>query len=484
LNHADIKRWSLKGGNMKRMIKLSGIAMLIVVLMCNTVNAESFDKNDIAIASINLDVPVYKQGSPSPWCDDQLGDCSETIGSAGCAITSIAMVFKYYGVQTGSGDLNVWLKQNNGYVDGCLVVWSVAAGRSGGNVQWAGDDYTGLNQINTELDNGYPVIAKVSLFDSSHFVVITGYSGSTYFINDPYYGDQSTINDRYGDPASAILGVRLYHGTAANTPIPISGDLNGDGKVFSDDNNIANSNNEVGTFNPLANEFTFGGKTVIFGIQGDLPIMGDWDHDGKDEIGIYRPNEGGQSMFFLVIRDWATLQPGANVGNADYDIPFGPYPNNIPIAGDWDGDGDDDIGGFNPGNNKFYLYQLNLESESATSYKDVPFGVSGDKPIIGDWDADSDDDIGVSRDFDSEYENNLVFYFDLDISGNQSDLTPISFGNNGDVGVIGDWDNDGDDDVGLYREGVFLTDPDFNVPHDLVYLTNDVVKVGIDLLNR
>ena len=47
------------------MIRLSGIAMLIVVLLCNTVNAESFDKNDIAIAGINPDVPVYKQGSPT-----------------------------------------------------------------------------------------------------------------------------------------------------------------------------------------------------------------------------------------------------------------------------------------------------------------------------------------------------------------------------------------------------------------------------------
>jgi hypothetical protein len=143
--------------------------------------------------------------------------------------------------------------------------------------------------------------------------------------------------------------------------------------------------------------------------------------------------------FYLITRDWASLSSSA--GAADKTIPFGYYPNNIPIAGDWDSDGDDDIGGFYPENNKFYLYILNLGAESATSYKDVPFGISGD----------------------------------------QDDLTPTPLGANGDVAVIGDWDNDGDDDVGIYRAGAFLIDPDFDVPHDLVYLDNGIVKVGVDL---
>ena len=322
---------------------------------------------------------------------------------------------------------------------------------------WAGQyDYTSipadLNRINSELNGGYPVIAEVRLSSSQHFVVITGYTGSTYYINDPWYGDESTINGRYGDPASAIYSIRLYHGTATRSPI--SGDLNGDGT------------DSYGIFDPSTAGFTFNGKTVNFGASTDLPVMGDWDHDGKDEIGVYRPDDGGQSKFFLITRDWSSLSGPA--GAADKTIPFGYYPNNIPIAGDWDGDGDDDIGGFYPGNSKFYLYILNLGAESATSYKDVPFGISGDKPIIGDWDGDGDDDVGIYREFDPSYSNNLVFYFDLDLSGDQDDLTPTPLGANGDVAVIGDWDNDGDDDVGIYRAGAFLIDPDFNVPHDLV----------------
>ena len=249
--------------------------------------------------------------------------------------------------------------------------------------------------------------------------------------------------------------------------IPLSGNLSGTGDIN-------------GTFNSSTAEFAFNGKTINFGTSTDLPVIGDWDGDGKDEIGIYRPDTGSsQSEFHLITRDWASLSNP--VGAADKVIPFGYYPANIPITGDWDGDGDDDIGGFNPGNNKFYLYILNLGTSSAISYKDVPFGVSGDKPIIGDWDGDGDSDVGVYREYDPDYSNNLVFYFDLDLGGDQADLTPAPFGNNGDVAVIGDWDNDGDDDVGLYRAGAFIIDPDLNVPHDLAYLDNGIVKVGVDL---
>ncbi|MFQ6119992.1 MAG: NosD domain-containing protein, partial [Methanosarcinales archaeon] len=185
--------------NRKTIIMVSVISMFMVFT------------GNIACANIMLDVPIYKQGSPSSWNNDQLGTCTLTIGSDGCAITSIAMVFKYYGVQTDPRDMNNWLKQNNGYSSGCLVKWDVAAGRSGGTVQWAGRYSADLNRINSELDNGYPVIAEFRLSGRKHFVVITGYSGSTYYINDPWYGDQSTINARYGDPTSAIKGIRLYH---------------------------------------------------------------------------------------------------------------------------------------------------------------------------------------------------------------------------------------------------------------------------------
>ena len=287
-------------------------------------------------------------------------------------------------------------------------------------------------------------------FTHLHFGIRKGSYSSTWVYYG--YGTSSDVND-WHDPSDFVNANQNDL-----NPVPISGDLNGDGI------------DTYGTFDPITNIFKFGSKSVLFAMAGDLPVMGDWDHDGKDEIGVYRPNEAGtgQSYFYLVTRDWDTLPSyPINVGSADCDILFGPYPNNIPLAGDWDGDGDDDVGGFYPPNNNFYLYILDLTSSSVISYPShpsVPFGINGDKPIIGDWDGDGDDDVGVHRGFDPDYSNNLVFYFDLDLSGGQSDLNPAPLGNNGDIAVIGDWDGDGDDNIGGYRPSTSTFYTDSNKP--------------------
>ena len=203
------------------MLKLKKTFCLVVIFFITTV---AFCGQ--VHASLEMSVPVYGQGQQGQvWAGDQLGTCyPETIGSHGCAITSIAMIFKYYGISTDPRDMNNWLKQNNGYSAGCLVKWEVAPGRSNGSLQYAGRyDYQAvpadLNKINAELNSGYPVIAEVRLSGYMHFVVITGYSGSIYYINDPWYGDSSTINSRYNsNPATAIYGIRVYHGPSNRMP--------------------------------------------------------------------------------------------------------------------------------------------------------------------------------------------------------------------------------------------------------------------------
>jgi PKD repeat protein len=180
----------------------------------------------LSFADNQMDVPLYGQRWAS-WSGDQLGTCSpETIGTDGCAISSLAMVFSYYGSDVEPPDMNEWLKQNNGYSGSCLVKWDTAANYTE-NTQWIGSyDYSSvaadLDKIKSELDSGYPVIAEVRLSGYKHFLVITGYSGGTFYINDPWYGDSSTINERYhSDPARAIYGIRLYHGEP-DEPEPVA----------------------------------------------------------------------------------------------------------------------------------------------------------------------------------------------------------------------------------------------------------------------
>lgn len=205
---------------LKKVITFSIIAILFMITVCDAVNA----------STVNLSVPLYKQGDPR-WAEDKLGTTSLTIREYGCAITCIAMVFKYYGIQTDPKDLNNWLKQNGGYDSDGKVYWSKATGKSGGAIQYP-DIYdcnnvnADLDKINSELDRGCPVIAEVKLFGSEHYVVITGYSGSTYYINDPYYGTSSKLSDHYNsDPASAIHKILPYHLTSSSELIPLIGNV-------------------------------------------------------------------------------------------------------------------------------------------------------------------------------------------------------------------------------------------------------------------
>jgi len=52
--------------------------------------------------------------------------------------------------------------------------------------------------VESELDAGNLVVAEVRLQGGMHFVVLTGHSGDTFFINDPWYWDRTTLQARYG----------------------------------------------------------------------------------------------------------------------------------------------------------------------------------------------------------------------------------------------------------------------------------------------
>ncbi len=164
-----------------------------------------------AWADTGLGVPVISQ-LDSNWAGAVLGTSStETVGSAGCAITATAMVLAYYSVRTDPGSLNSWLTANGGYADDDLLIWDQVDQASGGRVAFSGWLGPDLTTITAELDAGRPVIAEVTLNRRQHFVVLTGYTGSSgYTINDPWFADRVNFADRYGDAATAIVSIRTY----------------------------------------------------------------------------------------------------------------------------------------------------------------------------------------------------------------------------------------------------------------------------------
>ncbi|MET8162451.1 hypothetical protein ABZT47_40335, partial [Sphaerisporangium sp. NPDC005289] len=64
------------------------------------------------------------------------------------------------------------------------------------------------------------------------------------------------------------------------------------------------------------------------------------------------------------------------------------------FAGDWDGDGKDNVGvrmGYT-----FYLRTSPVTSATETT-RPVPFGNTADLPVIGDWNGDGTDTQGIVR---------------------------------------------------------------------------------------
>jgi len=158
-----------------------------------------------------------------------------------------------------------------------------------------------------------------------------------------------------------------------------------------------------------------------YGNPGDLPIAGDWDGDGDATPGLYRQSDG-----FFYSRNTNTT------GIAD-DECFAGNPEDVPIVGDWDGDGDDNLGIYRPSEQKFYLFTITCTgSPMGAAQIELLFGNPGDKPVAGDWDGDGIDEPGLHR------ETTGFFYWrnSLDTGTASGE---IFFGDPDDGFVSGDW---------------------------------------------
>jgi hypothetical protein len=173
-------------------------------------------------------VPIFSQRTHQ-WSRDALGsDPVDTIGSSGCALTAVTMVTAAYGYSTNPQLLNRWLTAHGGYIENDLLLWRQAAAATQGSVRWQWMHVPGMvSQLRTDdqdiedlppqsvveaqLDAGRLVVAEVRLHGNMHFVVITGHSGSILNINDPWYGDRTTLQARYGNYREAVHSAQVYY---------------------------------------------------------------------------------------------------------------------------------------------------------------------------------------------------------------------------------------------------------------------------------
>ncbi len=217
-------------------------------------------------------------------------------------------------------------------------------------------------------------------------------------------------------------------------------------------------------------------RTINFGAANDVAIAGDWNGDGIDGIGVFRPN----TATFLIDRNENGAWDGPVV---DRMIMFGAA-NDDPLIGDWNGDGIDDVGVFRP-SNALFLLDMNGNGawDGAATDRASIFGATTDEAISGDWNGNGTDSIGLYRPSTS--------VFLKDVNGNGQWDGPgtdaaTQFGGSNDEPVVGDWNGDGVTDVGVQRNGAFLRDVNGNGQWDgplvdsinLFGATSDLPLVG------
>ena len=173
-------------------------------------------------------VPTMSQRS-LPWSRQALGsDPVDTIGSSGCALTAVTMVASAYGYRTTPSQLNQWLTAHGGYIENDLLLWRQATAVTQGSVRWQWlhvpgmvsqlrtddqdiEDLPPQSVVEAQLDAGRLVVAEVRLYGGMHFVVITGHRGDILYINDPWFGDRTTLQARYGNYRQAVHSAQIYY---------------------------------------------------------------------------------------------------------------------------------------------------------------------------------------------------------------------------------------------------------------------------------
>lgn len=171
-----------------------------------------------------------------------------------------------------------------------------------------------------------------------------------------------------------------------------------------------------------------------FGNPGDTPILGDWNCDGRETPGMYRPSDG-----FVYLRNEHAA------GNADIRFFFG-NPGDVPIAGDFDGDGCDTVSIYRPSNQTFHIInELGADDAGLGAAEAVyVFGDPGDTPFVGDCDGDGIETAGLHR-----ASTGLVYFRNSHTQGNAD--AQFIYGDPDDRVIAGDWNGDGVFSPALFR---------------------------------
>ena len=152
---------------------------------------------------------------------------------------------------------------------------------------------------------------------------------------------------------------------------------------------------------PLGPEGTRIAKSA--GRSTDMPLTGDWDGNGRTELGLYRPST--HQFLRQISGTWKVVTWGGS--------------GQQPVTGDWNKDGRADVGTFNMTNGS---WTLRVPTNGKYPTKRFTYGRAGDRPVIGDFNGDRIDDAAVWR------PSNGTFYLRLPKAGGGVTSKLVPFG--------------------------------------------------------
>jgi murein DD-endopeptidase MepM/ murein hydrolase activator NlpD len=229
-------------------------------------------------------------------------------------------------------------------------------------------------------------------------------------------------------------------GTIASTDIPLAGDTYGGRSA------------EVMVFRksqPAAFHVTLPGakeRVIKIGVGSDQPVLGDWDGNGRGNVGVLNTNMG---VFTLRVR------------GRDTTVRFG-RSGDVAIAGNWDGNGAFEVGVRRPSARSFLLRGADGRVMR------IRLGHHDDLPVTGDWDGDGATDVGVYAQTKGMFTLRLVNQL-----GDAVEMR-VRMGRRGDVPVAADWNGNGTTDLGVWsRSSATLTERVARTPFALARTRTD-----------
>ena len=251
-----------------------------------------------------------------------------------------------------------------------------------------------------------------------------------------------TVSLRQGtagfSPAVRVDGIRVgTDWSSITTPIRSPVDFNGDGKT--DFAVVRNTGGGTGGQVTWFWELNGAGSShaLQWGISTDTFVPVDFDGDGKSDIAVYREGAPTVAAFYILQSQTNTLRIET----------FGQTGDNPKVVEDYDGDGKADPAvyrpGANPGNQSVWYYRGSLNNPGGNvTY--VQWGLNGDLPVAGDFDGDGRNDFVVQRNGGG---GQARFWMLQTTAGFNS----VIFGMPTDVIVPGDYDGDGKTDLAVSR---------------------------------